>query len=70
MTFKFDPARLGVRLHDSMNLSGFAGKNGDVIVVVFDRKNFVAITLDGNGGPLEKGDVPGRIVQTDNHGEV
>jgi hypothetical protein len=37
-----------------MNLSGFAGEDGDVIVVVFNRENFVAVALGGNGDRLEK----------------
>src|ERR1022692_3231722 len=67
VSFESDPARLFALPNCSVYLGGFAGKDGDVIVVVFNRKDFVSVARVGNGGPLKKCDVPGRIVQTDGH---
>lgn len=44
------------------NLDSLSGKNGDVIVVVFEGKELVTVFGIGDDGALEKRDVFGRVV--------
>ena len=63
VAFDFDPTRLAALPHCSAYLGGFAGKHGDVIVVK-NRKDFIAVAFRRNGRAFKKGNVFGGIVQT------
>ena len=57
LILRFHPAGFGAPRNYPVNLGGFAGKDGDVIVVVLDRGGFRRLPERPDRGPLEERDV-------------
>ena len=51
----------------AVNLNSLSRENGDVIVVIFDRKKLVAVRGIGDYGAFEKPDVFGRVVDANGY---
>jgi hypothetical protein len=51
----------------AVSLNSLSGENGDVIVVIFDRKKLVAVLGIGDYGAFEKSDVFGRVVDANGY---